>query len=151
MKQLHTDFSPKSIRNGECRGDVALPRPARGTGRRRNTVVCSWESVRLSKRVSTATTRYSLIFNRAYGWQSVESRGCRWWWKICNGRKQKRKRNWWYLKMTWMLGNAMSWLFLPKKKNLKRNCPLSGRNRQTSRENCRWLTVFRLQRDMDTI
>lgn len=52
MKQLHTDFSPKSIQGGECRGEQAYPKQEHGTGRPKNTAVCCRKNVRPSRKIS---------------------------------------------------------------------------------------------------
>lgn len=74
MKQLHTDFSPRSTRSGEWREAGASPRPAHGTGRRKNTAVCSRKNVPpLSNRL--ADIRKSCPPSiRTFGWQSAESK-----------------------------------------------------------------------------
>lgn len=50
MKQLHTDFSPKSIQGGECREEQAYPKQAHGTGLPKNTAVCYRKNVRPSRK-----------------------------------------------------------------------------------------------------
>ena len=76
MKQLHTDlsFPARSTRSGEWREAGASPRPAHGTGRRKNTAVCSRKNVPpLSNRL--ADIRKSCPPSiRTFGWQSAESK-----------------------------------------------------------------------------
>lgn len=72
MKQLHTDFSPRSTRNGEWREAGASPRPAHGTGRRKNTAVCSRKSVQLSRRILTATKS---AFRSSFGYTAGRAQG----------------------------------------------------------------------------
>ena len=71
MKQLHTDFFAEVNTKWGMGEAGASPRPAHGTGRRKNTAVCSRKSVQLSRRILTATKKCFPIFIRIYGWQSA--------------------------------------------------------------------------------
>lgn len=93
MKQLHTDFSPKSIRSGGCRGDGAFPKRAPGISRPRSTAVCFRRSVRPLRRISIAIERCFSPSSRTSGWQSAGSRDLPRWSITSKSRRLKSRRS----------------------------------------------------------
>lgn len=71
MKQLHSDFSRRSIPSGACRGEQAYPRQVPGTGVPRNIAACCPKSVRRLRRISNAINRCWENSKRTSAWQNA--------------------------------------------------------------------------------